>query len=425
MSKLKKGEYLKRQDRDKTVYYYCDEKIGVDRKVREIYKNKEVHFPFSPKNGRRKYRKIKEICYENISNFRSLPPGFLKSPKTGYGFTRELIPILYKLEDEYSDVNRLVVTNKRPPQILKRTIVLTYELLERARKQIKTMQSKHKDESEVIVNNLLHDIFPNCFKKLTKRYPEGEISRLFSKYIITCANLTEEEVSILSNLFSNTLKSRPTQNKKKIVATKRQVDYIYLDKILEEFNKIFTQKTPSRKLEARWQKFFKDNILYFNFGYVERFEKVKVFGDKKINYPDFILLDTYGFLDIYEIKTHLTQILSYDDGRNNFYWHAEIAKAISQAENYIDAIMKREDEVIKDIRDEYGINVDAVRPSVYIIAGSRNILAGKQTSTFSHSKKAKMKSDFRRLNNSLKNIKIFTYDDLRETFNNMLKKLEG
>ena len=367
---------------------------------------------------------IKEICYEDVAVIKTLPPGFLKSYKTGYGFTRELSPLLYKLQKEYPSVNRLVVSQKRSSQILKRTIVLSYEVLEKARRQIKDMLTKHKDESETIVNNLLYDIFPSAFKKATQRYPTGEISRIFSRYGVNATDLTDDEVNKLTSLLSNSLKNQTTQSKEKIVATKKEVDYIYFEKILEDFDKILNQKSNSKRLEDKWQGFLRDNILYFNFGYVDRFEKEKVFGDKKVNYPDFILLDTYSFLDIYEIKTHLTQILSFDSGRNNFYWHADIAKAVSQSENYIDAVVGREAEVIKNIRDEYNINVDAVRPSVYIIAGSRSMLAGKQTSSFSNSKKVKMKNDFKRLNNSLKNIKIFTYDDLRDTFNNMLNKLK-
>lgn len=422
--KVDKTEYQKQQLKNKTVFFYVDESGGIDKKSREVYKNKEAHFPFNLRDGKQKYNSIKEICYEDVAVIKSLPAGFLKSYRTGYGFTRELSPILYKLQKEYPDVNRLVVSQKRLPQILKRTIVLSYDALEKARKQIKDMLAKHKDESETIVNNLLYDIFPTAFRKAAQKYPTGEISRIFSRYGINSADLTEDEVSKLTNLLSNSLKNQQTQNKEKIVATKKEVDYIYFEKILEEFDAILNQKTNSKRLEDRWQSFLRENILYFNFGYVDRFEKEKVFGDKKVNYPDFILLDTYSFLDIYEIKTHLTQLLSYDSGRNNFYWHADVAKAISQSENYIDAIVGREAEVIKNIRDEYNINVDAIRPSVYIIAGSRSMLAGKQTSSFGNSKKVKMKNDYKRLNNSLKNIKIFTYDDLRDTFNNMLNKLK-
>lgn len=423
MTTIDKTEYQKKQVKNKTIFFYIDESSDIDRKSREVYKNKEIHFPFNLNNGSQKYNKIKEICYENSSLIKSLPAGYLKSYKTGYGFTRELSPILYKIQDEYPDVYRIVISQKRSPQILKRTIIVNYESLEAARKQIKDMLTKHRDEADTIVNNILFDIFPSAFRKITQKYPVGEVSRIFSRYGITSTDLTEDEVSKLTSLLSNSLKNQKNHNKEKIVATKKEVDYIYFEKILEEFDKLFNQKTNSKSLEAKWQKFLKDNILYFNFGYVDRFEKEKVFGDKKVNYPDFILLDTYSFLDIYEIKTHLTQILSFDSGRNNFYWHADIAKAISQSENYIDSIVGREAEVIKNIRDEYQINVDAIRPSVYIIAGSRFILAGKQTASFGNSKKVKMKNDFRRLNNSLKNIKIFTYDDLRDTFNNMLNKL--
>lgn len=422
--KITKLEYEKIKNKNKVVYFYQDKENKIDIKSREVYKNKEIHFPFNPKNGKQKYKTIKSICYENRSNTKPLPAGFLKSFTNGYGFTRELTPILYKLQDEYPNIIRLTISNKRPSQIQKKNLVLNYQYLEKARQKISLLLTKQRDEINIVVNNILSEIFPVSFTKETQKYPKGEISRIFSKFNITFDDLDENEIQQILKLSSGFSKSKDSKNKTKIITTKKEVDIIYLEKILEEFNKIYDQKTKTGSLENKWQKFFRENILYFNFGYIEKFEKERVFGDKKVNYPDFILLDTYKFLDVYEIKTHLTQMLSFDSGRNNFYWHSEIAKAISQAENYIDSIIKQEADIIKNIRDQYQIDVDAIRPNVYIIAGSRDILCGKNTEKFTGSKKTKMKNDFRRLSNSLKNIKIVTYDDLKSSFNNMIQKLQ-
>ena len=199
--------------------------------------------------------------------------------------------------------------------------------------------------------------------------------------------------------------------------------------IRDRYNKLLSLKSDRKNkddkgLEDRWQDFFSDNILFFDFGYVERFEKERISGDKTLNIPDFILLNTFGYLDVFEIKTHLTQLLSYDKGRKNFFWASEAAKAISQAENYIDSLVSQEDTVIKNIRDEYDIhNVDAIRPQVYVIAGTREAIAGEKTGEYKGKVKKKLWNDFRRLNHSLKNIEFVLYDELLEVFENMLNRL--
>lgn len=209
--------------------------------------------------------------------------------------------------------------------------------------------------------------------------------------------------------------------------TKQTFDKIFIEDLISKFQNLLSRTTNTKSLEDAWQEFFRDHILYFNFGYVERFEKERIQGDKALNIPDFIMLNTYGYLDVFEIKTHLTQLLSYDTGRNNFYWTAEARKAISQAENYIDSLIKEEDTVIKNIRDEYDIHhVDAVRPVVYIIASSRNVIAGSETNRkYKGKKRKKLWNDFRRSNNSLKNINFVLYDELLDVFMNTLKRLSG
>ena len=135
------------------------------------------------------------------------------------------------------------------------------------------------------------------------------------------------------------------------------------------------------------------------------------------------MLNTFYYLDFFEIKTHLTQLLSYDKGRNNFYWTTEASKSIAQVENYIDALIKEEDTVIKNIRDEYELAVDAVRPYAYIIASSKDNIAGKNTRKYTGKVGKKLWNDFRRLNNSLKSIDFILYDELLNIFMNLRDRL--
>jgi hypothetical protein len=120
-----------------------------------------------------------------------------------------------------------------------------------------------------------------------------------------------------------------------------------------------------------------------------------------------MLIDPYSYLDVYEIKTPYTPLLSLDTGRNNVYWHSELSKAISQVENYLYQIQRNADAFVNDIRKNKGLDVSVVRPRGYIIAGLRGQLDTP-----------KMADDFRILNESLKNVDVILYDDL-------LANLEG
>jgi hypothetical protein len=138
-------------------------------------------------------------------------------------------------------------------------------------------------------------------------------------------------------------------------------------------------------------------VLRNTYGEVLEKESVSLQG----KFPDFMLIDAYGYLDIYEIKKPGTRLLSLDRGRNNYYWDTEISKAIAQVENYIHQAQRHADSLRNDIRQNKGVEVNIVRPRGYIVAGLRSQLTS-----------AKMGDDFRILAESLKNIDVLLYDDL-------------
>jgi len=118
-------------------------------------------------------------------------------------------------------------------------------------------------------------------------------------------------------------------------------------------------------------------------------------------YPDFMLVDAYGYVDIYEIKKPDTDLLKYDEGRDNYYWSAEVSRAVSQTEKYIDEVNKNRLDIADKVRRKYKTEVNLIRPRGFIVVGKRKQLANRS-----------MKDDFRILNDSLKNIDIIFFDDL-------------
>lgn len=419
-------EILENDLKTKEVYSFIDQLRRIHIRSREVYKNinKVVHFPFNRYDGQQKYNNIRKIVYENMP--KNLPAGILKSFRTGYGFSRDLSTLIYAIQDKFPEVTQLkVMPEGETGKISDTEFLFSYKDLEKYRPQINALLKKHKSEKNTITQNILADILPDHFDKKEIEYEKGELKNFISLHSLTASKLSIDDFEGLSDLLSDLPANHEFIKTQKILVTKRSIDKIYIEEMVKKYNILLSQRTDTQTLEDRWQSFFKENILYFNFGYVQKFEKEIIKGDKSINIPDFILLNTYGYLDVFEIKTHLTQLLSYDTGRKNFYWSSAACKAISQAENYIDSITKEEDTIIKNIRDEYNIHhVDAVRPVVYIIASSKDRVAGENTiARYVGKINKKLKNDFRRLSNSLKNVNFILYDELLEVFKNTLDRL--
>jgi Domain of unknown function (DUF4263) len=104
--------------------------------------------------------------------------------------------------------------------------------------------------------------------------------------------------------------------------------------------------------------------------------------------------------------SHLTIIMIITTGK------PEIAQAISQIENYIDAVIRNAPEYIKTVKRRKHVDIKVVRPRGYIVAGS--------SAQFSSEKES---DDFRKLGSSLKNISFVLYDDLLERLKNLRARL--
>jgi hypothetical protein len=193
-----------------------------------------------------------------------------------------------------------------------------------------------------------------------------------------------------------------------ILNSKEAADVFYLDKIIKEFERKIKAKTQS---ESNWQKFFRAYIQVFNPAYATILEKknISLSGD----FPDFVPIDIYGYLDIYEIKKPNTRLMVLDRSRKNYYWSTEISKAISQVENYIDNATRLAPAIKENIKKHDGIEVKIVKPRGLIIAGTRNQL-----------KDEKMEDDFKILSASMKNIEVVLFDDILNNLKSLFERIQ-
>lgn len=147
---------------------------------------------------------------------------------------------------------------------------------------------------------------------------------------------------------------------------------------------------------------------------------------------DLILITHLGDIEVVELKRPDQKILDYDSQRGKFYPSKDLSIAISQAERYISAVNKDNDDdysiegkKIRDfINEEVGgtLYVEAVRPAAIIIIGSWATISKdySKLSTDTKSKVSKQDYDdnglraYRELKSSFRNIKLLNYSELLE-----------
>lgn len=190
---------------------------------------------------------------------------------------------------------------------------------------------------------------------------------------------------------------------------KRDVQLLYLEQLVRDFER----ELDAGHDESWWQNYFNKNILYFQDNYIKLIPKPNI-QVVATQFPDFAVLTSDGFLDVIEIKKPSTDLLKEDPSRHNFYWSTELAKAISQVENYIDHITKNSDAIRSILRDEHGLELRIIKPRGLIIAGVSGSL----------STSIKKVNDFRLLNEGLKNIQVIPFDDLSRGVRNTMGSIE-
>lgn len=423
---------LKSFDKKKDIKYYhlINKDEGLDFLVIQENKDSRIHFPFYPSNGDPRYKKVRSIHFEDKKLIKE--SGYSTSLWGGYGFTKDLNPVIYALEEVFPNLESLIISNTAKTQIIdEKTICFSHKDLNNIRIDIKEINGRHRTEQKLLINNILAPIFTAQFTLTQEDYTPGLIRDFFLKYDIEAGRLSTKDIEAIAKIIETLPADHEFIKSERIIKTKTQIDTVFIEDVIERFENFLPLSKPPRssgfkRLEDLWQDFFESYILLFNFGYVNHFQKLRIEGDGVGNIPDFLLLNTYNYLDVLEIKTPRTELLKLDEGRMNFHWSSEASKAISQAENYIDSIIKQEESINKRIRLKYGIHkeIQANRPTVKIIASTKEDMFAKYSNLDAEGKD-KLQRDYWRLNNSLKNIRFVLYDEMLDAFKNSLQRLKN
>lgn len=356
-----------------------------------------------------------------LQGYEGLPPGLFLN-KEGYGFGKKGIFLLSALKNHISLDKKLnfVVINKKIKSIRKTAatinITLPFEDVRNLLQRLGRINEDNNNELRETVASFISTKFPKKIIISTSDFDEykpGEIAALLRRNKVA-QKLDEEDLESLKNffpkIFEASLKNRKIIRSKRdalIQKTKNTTDKIFLDEVIKEFEAKLKKGTLA---ESIWQEFLKSKVFRFMSSHAASIEKQNVSLD--VSYPDFVLVDVYGFIDVFEIKRHDTSLLAFDDSHENYYWKPDVSKAIAQIENYIDAVTHNASDFTKAIKRKKHLDVRVIRPRGYIIAGmSRQFKSEKEF------------EDFRKLSTSLKNVNFILYDEILENLKNLRSKL--
>ncbi len=289
-------------------------------------------------------------------------------------------------------------------------MVMPYDMFQRLIEGFKSAAAEERIDRQATVDAVFHDLAPTKWKikgvssaRTLSRLEAGldlaVIDKLPVQLIERFLDFTK---ALLEKRYTNAAKRRELFG-----AAKLKIDQVALSEIISEFEK-HLKKSPS---ESVWGDFLRKNLFLVESRYVHVIERLNVVlaSSREV---DFGLVDSEGFVDLFEIKKPETTLLSSTQDRGNHYWHTEAVKAIVQAEKYLYNATQRAATLQQDIGRQKGIAVNVIRPRAVVIMGSLEQLDTPEK-----------KEDFRVLRMSLRNVEIMLYDELLQSLRNQLGKV--
>lgn len=342
---------------------------------------------------------IKRLIFRDAAK---KPSGFSQS---GYGFRGALKPLFFLLRDTFTEIDEIVIAN-HASSIKGRKVCFNNKEYD---SMVTTLGMVYKENSNRLSHSALVEmanIFPKKFKVDTKtaRYVPGTLNQMLSRKGIV-SQLSTDDISKLVEILPP-LMDRSAKAKSGLLAQIRFTDLrdksnkIELKNIIDEYDRLLKRKTQK---ESDWQQFFKRNILFFNSSYINLIDRANI--GLNITIPDFLLIDQFQFVDVFEIKKPDFKCLNYDKSHDNYYWCSEASQAIAQAEKYIFELENHANALITKFR-ENGIDVNLVRPRGYVLISKREMLDTKGQKAY------------KLLNNSLKNVQVIFFDDFLNNLKN-------
>jgi len=406
MAKFKKEEYLKKDLKTKDVFYFLNEQDRYNVLSREVYKERslEVHYPFD-RNGRQKYKYISSIEFHDISP-RNIN-GVYKVASFGWGFTKNISPIIYRLE-KIPRISKVVISPKLRSKIEGNKIIFNTADLEEIFHWIKPLKEGHSQELKKTANNALSKIFPQKIKQEARGYIRGSLSLFIKNGGLSKDGLSEEDIASLVQIIPDHI-----TEKNLLYKTEEKINFIKLNAIKNKFQKLVNQKTDTKGLEERCQKFFIENswifsnVLSIPVGLLagKAYVGGKTFENKSGKEADFLYRNKLTQnVFIIEIKTPKKKIID----TATPYRKPDIFSLGKELSGGLVQVLDQKDNLQKEFYKISSGKFQSFNPKALLVIGRLSDLNEKQLKSFEL---------FR---SNLRDVEIITYDELFERTNLIL-----
>ena len=405
--KPKRGEYLFASDKTKDVYYFNDDKEGIDVRSREVYKKKplEIHYPFDRRGGH-KYKFIEVIEYWDIEP--SSINGVYKSANFGLGFTKNLSPVLYQLE-RFPRLKKVVVSSKLDSKLTPTEATFSTADLESAFRYIKPLKESQSEELKQTANNALADIFKGKIEPSNATYHKGQLRHFLKSKNVTSEKLSTEDVGEIIKVIPDKIPEESL-----LFKAEEKINFIRLSAVKREFAKLIKQKMDTKSLEERCQKFFDTNSWIFSNVLSAPVALVtgkayvggKTFDNKHGKVTDFLYKNnlTHNAFVI-EIKTPRKKLF---DSKTP-YRKPDIFSPSKELTGGLVQVLDQKDTLQKDFNSTVKADAfESFNPKALLVIGCLTDIDKKQVKSFEL---------FR---SNLKDVEIITYDELLERTNLIL-----
>ena len=224
----------------------------------------------------------------------------------------------------------------------------------------------------------LIEVFPNSYE--VKKYVSSRISYLLSTYVEGVWKNKESYERYLEKKEANLpLSSFPNI---------KLMGYEMYKKAYDELELML--KNSMSYSEKEWQRRIYEIICVLYPKYIARFREIEVGTDgRHMKTPDFMLVDSAGFVDILEIKKpDGIKVVSTTEYRNNYVASRDLEGAIVQIEKYIYILNHEGEARVKKIQDKVrnhlpsNFRLKVVNPQGILLLGRSNNLTDEQLFDF-------------------------------------------
>lgn len=213
-------------------------------------------------------------------------------------------------------------------------------------------------------------------------------------------NLSKEELEFVHKVLTSF--DTPEKRELLVQAKKEDVNNLYAavkhaknKKAAQELDVLMSDSTKESELQA-W---IKENTWVFGVEYIQFLDvsKIGLHSDS-----DFIVESLDGYCDLIELKKCDFKLFNYDSSHKCFYPTSELSQVLGQSIHYLKVM---EDSRLL-LKEEDDLNV--LKPRIKVVIGNSSAMSAKEIEAL------------RLLNDSLHNIEVITYNEIKVRANRLI-----